>query len=103
MPWLREAAAQLRAFAAYCLCDVHVTQVPLDEWEAVLSPVQDGELTEAKAINRLSRAPHGVWVASEPVTTLLVAIDGGERPQAMAPRFVHHGTQVLAPACAPLF
>jgi hypothetical protein len=37
------------------------------------------------------------------VTKLLVAIDVGERTQAMAQRFVHHVAQVLAPDCAPLF
>jgi hypothetical protein len=37
------------------------------------------------------------------VTKLLVAIDVGERTRAMAQRFVHHVTQVLAPDCAPLF
>jgi hypothetical protein len=30
--WLVEAAAQLRAFSAYFLCDVHVRQLQLDEW-----------------------------------------------------------------------
>jgi hypothetical protein len=44
-----------------------------------------------------------VWVAIDPVTKLLVAIDVGERTQAMAQRFVHHVAQVLAPDCAPLF
>src|SRR5262249_35964299 len=59
--------------------------------------------TEAKAIKRVSRSPHWVWVAIDPVTKLLVALDVGERTQAMAQRFVHHVTQVLAPDCAPLF
>jgi len=44
-----------------------------------------------------------VWVAVDPVTKLLVALDVGERTQAMAQRVVHHVTQVLAPDCAPLF
>jgi len=69
----------------------------------VLSAVKDGEITEAKAIKRLSRSPHWVWVAIDPVTKLLVAIDVGERTQSMAQRFVHHVAQVLAPDCAPLF
>jgi IS1 family transposase len=38
----------------------------------------------------------------DPVTKLLVAIDVGERTLAMAQRFVHHVTQVVAPDCAPL-
>ena len=41
--------------------------------------------------------------AIDPVTKLLVAIDVGERTQAMAQRFVHHVTQVRAPDWAPLF
>ena len=34
---------------------------------------------------------------------LLLALDVGDRTLAMAQRFVHHVTQVLAPDCAPLF
>src|SRR5262249_47456019 len=101
--WLIEAAEQLRAFSASFLCEVHVTQLQLDELYAVLSAVKDGEITEAKAIKRLSRSPHWVWVALDPVTKLLVAIDVGERSQAMAQRVVHQVVQVLAPDCAPLF
>jgi len=69
----------------------------------VLSAVKDGEISEAKAIQRLSRSPHGVWVAIDPVTKLLVAIDVGARTLAMTQRFVHHVAQVLAPDGAPLF
>jgi IS1 family transposase len=101
--WLVEAAEQLMAFSAYFLCDLHVNQLQLDELYAVLSAVKDGEITETKAIKRLSRSPHWVWVAIDPVTKLLVTIDVGERTQAMAQRFVHHVAQVLAPDCAPLF
>ena len=103
LQWLVEAAEQLRAFSAYFLCDVHVEQVQLDELYAVLSAVKDGELSEAKAIKRLSRSPHWVWTAIDPVSKLLVAIDVGERTLAMAQRFVHQVAQVLAPDCAPLF
>src|SRR5215475_2125553 len=103
LTWLLDAAEQLRAFAAYFFCEVHVKQLQLDELYAVLSAVKDGELSEAMAIRRLSRSPHWVWVAIDPVTKLLVAIDIGERTRAMAQRFVHHVTQVLAPDCVPLF
>jgi len=44
-----------------------------------------------------------VWVAIDPATKLLLAIDVGERTLATAQRFVHHVTQVLAPDCAQLF
>jgi hypothetical protein len=103
LQWLVEAAEQLHAFSASFLCEVHVEQLQLDELYAVLSAVKDGDLSEAKAIKRLSRSPHWVWVALDPVPKLLVAIDVGERTQAMAQRFVHHVAQVLAPDCAPLF
>ena len=82
---------------------MHVQQLQLDELYAVLSAVKDGEISEAKAIQRLSRSPHWVWTAIDPVTKLLLAIDVGERTLAMAQRFVHHVAQVLAPDCAPLF
>jgi IS1 family transposase len=101
--WLIEAAEQLTAFSAYFLCDLHLQQLQLDELYAVLSAVKDGEISEAKAIKRLSRSPHWVWVAIDPVTKLLVAIDVGERTLAVTQRFVHHVAQVLAPDCAPLF
>jgi hypothetical protein len=42
--WLVEAAEQLQAFSAYCLCDVHVRQLQLDELYAVLREVKTGEL-----------------------------------------------------------
>jgi IS1 family transposase len=103
LDWLVEAAEQLTAFSAYFLCALHVTQLQLDELYAVLSAVKEGTMSEAKAIKRLSRSPHWVWVAIDPVTKLLVAMDVGERTLAMAQRFVHHVTQVLAPDCAPLF
>jgi IS1 family transposase len=103
LDWLVEATDHLRAFSAYFLCELHVKQLQLDELYAVLSAVKDGDITPAQAIKRLSRSPHWVWVALDPVTKLLVAIDVGERTQAMAQRFVHHVVQVLAPDCAPLF
>jgi IS1 family transposase len=103
LAWLVEAAEQLTAFSAYFLCELHVAQLQLDELYAVLSAVKAGTMREAKAIKRLSRSPHWVWVAIDPVTKLLVAIDVGERTLAMAQHFVHHVAQVLAPDCAPLF
>jgi len=39
----------------------------------------------------------------DPESKLLLAIDVGDRTLAMAQRFVHHVTQVLARDCAPLF
>jgi hypothetical protein len=103
LQWLVEAAEQLRAFPSYFLCEVHVQQLQLDELYAVLSAVKAGERREAEAIHRLSRSPHWVWTAIDPVTKLLVAIDVGERTLAMAQGVVHQARQLLAPACLPLF
>jgi IS1 family transposase len=101
--WLVEAAEQLTAFSAYFLCEVHVNQLQLDELYAVLSAVKDGDLSEAQAIRRLSRSPHWVWVAIDPESKLLLAVDVGDRTLAMAQRVVHHVAQVLAPDCVLLF
>ena len=101
--WLIEAAEHLKAFSRYFLADVDVEQVQMVELFALLSAVKDGEVTEAEAIKRLSRSPHWVWVAMDPVCKLILAVDVGERTLTMAQRLVHQVTQVLAPACAPLF
>ncbi len=103
LSWLVEAAEHLEAFSRHFLRDVYVEQVQMDELFALLSAVKDGEVTETQAIKRLSRSPHWVWVAMDPVCKLIVAVDVGERGSAMAQRLVHHVTQVLAPECAPLF
>jgi IS1 family transposase len=103
LAWLVEVADHLQAFSQYFLHDVHVNQVQLDELFALLSAVKDGEITEAEAIQRLSRSPHWVWVAMDPESKLLLTIDVGERTLAMAQRVVHQVAQVLAAGCAPLF
>jgi IS1 family transposase len=103
LQWLVEAAEQLRAFSRHVLHDVRVRQVQLDELFALLSAVKDGEVSAAEAIERLECSPRWVWVAMDPESKLLLAIDVGERTLAMAQRFVHHVAQVLAPDCAPLF
>jgi len=82
--WLVEAAEQLRAFSAYFLHELEITQVQLDELYAVLSAVRDGDLSEAKAIERLSRSPHWVWTAIDPESKLLLSVQVGERTLAMA-------------------
>jgi IS1 family transposase len=103
LAWLVEAADHLKAFSQHFLHHVQVTQVQLDELYALLSAVKDGEVSEPEAIKRLSRSPHWVWVAIDPVTKLLLAMDVGERTFAMAQCFVHQVVQVLAPDCIPLF
>jgi IS1 family transposase len=103
LQWLVEAAEQLQAFSQYVLHDVRVTQVQLDELYAVLSAVKAGEVSDTEAIQRLSRSPHWVWGALDPVTKLLLTIDVGDRTLAMAQSVVHQVVQVLAPGCVPLF
>src|SRR5207253_8152077 len=101
--WLVEVADHAAAFSQYFLHDVRVTQVQLDELFALLSAVQAGEVSEAEAIERLERSPHWVWVAMDPESKLLLAIDVGDRTLAMAQRVVHQVVQVLASGCVPLF
>jgi IS1 family transposase len=73
------------------------------ELYAVLSAVKNGEMREAEAIQRLSRSPHWVWTAIDPVTKLLLAIDVGPRTLAMAQCVVHQVARLLAQDCMPLF
>ena len=101
--WLVEAAEHLETFSRYLLRDLYVEQVQMDELFAWLSAVKEGEVTEAEAMKRLSRSPHWVWVAMDPVCKLILAVDVGDRTLAMAQRLVHQVTEVLAPHCAPLF
>src|SRR5207302_9708297 len=103
LSWLMEAADQLRAFSQYFLDDLHLRQVQLDELYAVLSALKAGEVSEDEVIERLSRSPQWVWVAVDPESKLLLALDVGDRTRAMAQRMVHQVAQVLAPDCAPLF
>src|SRR5262249_17857060 len=103
LQWLVDAAEQLRAFSQHFLHDVRVQQVQLDELFASLSAVKDGTVSAAEAIECLERSPQWVWVAMDPESKLLLALDVGHRTLAMAQCFVHHVVQVLAPDCAPLF
>ena len=103
LSWLVEAAEQLTAFSAYFLHEVHINQVQLDELYAVLSAVRDGNMSEAEAIEQLSRSPHWVWTALDPETKLLLSVQVGDRTLAMAQAMLHHIAQLLAPGCVPLF
>lgn len=103
LQWLVEAAEQLQAFSRHVLHDVRVRQVQLDELFALLSAVKGHEVSAAEALERLERTPQWVWVAMDPESKLVLAIDVGERTLAMAQRVVHQVAQVLAPDCAPLF
>ena len=103
LPWLMEAAEQLRAFSAYCLCEVHVEQLQLDELYAVLRDLTAGLISDDEAIERLERSPSWVWTAIDPKSKLLLVVDVGTRTLAMAQRVLHQLVQVLAPDCVPLF
>jgi IS1 family transposase len=103
LSWLVEAAEQLTALSASFLHEVHINQVQLDELYAVLSAVRDGDMSQAEAIERLSRSPHWVWTAIDPETKLLLSVQVGDRTLAMAQAMLHHIAQLLAPGCVPLF
>ena len=69
------AAAGLRAAS----CTIYAsTRRNSDELFALLSAVKNGEVNEAEAITRLERSPQWVWVALDPESKLLLAIDVGE-------------------------
>jgi transposase-like protein/IS1 family transposase len=103
LQWLTEVADQAAACLRYFLHDMQVTQVQLDELFALLSAMKAGEVRADEALPRLSHSPHWVWVALDPVSKLLLAIEGGARTLAMAQHLVHQVAQVLAPDCVPLF
>jgi IS1 family transposase len=101
--WLVEATEQLQAFSASFLRELQISQVQLDELYAVLSAVREGEVSEAEAVERLSRSPHWVWTAIDPQSKLLLSVQVGERTLAMAQAVLHQITQLVAPGCVPLF
>jgi len=103
LTWLSAAADQLEAFSHYLLRDVHINHVQLDELFAWVSEDTVGRGSTAKASEPCQHSPHWIWVAIDPVSKLLLAIDVGERTLAMAQRLVHRVLQVLAPGCLPLF
>jgi len=65
--------------------------------------VKAGEVSKGEALTRLTRSPHWVWVALDPVTKPLLATEVGERTLALAQCLVHQVVQVLAPDCVPVF
>jgi hypothetical protein len=103
LQWLVEAAGQAAAFSQYFLHDMRISQVQLDELFALVRAVKASQASEGEAIARLSRSPHWVWGAIDPVSKLLLAIDVGDRTLTMAQSLVHRVWEVLAPGCIPLF
>jgi hypothetical protein len=78
LQWGREVAEQATAFSRHFLHGVQSTQVQLDELFAVLSAVKAREGGEGEGLTRGSRSSHWAWVALDPVTTLLLAIEDCE-------------------------
>jgi IS1 family transposase len=101
LQWLVEAAEQLQAFTRYFLCDVHVTQLQLDEWYAILRGVREGQISDAHALRLLEPARPWVWTAIDPVSKVLLVIEVGPRTVEIAQRVVHQVVSRLAPGCVP--
>src|SRR5207249_9151389 len=98
---LMELSAGLGYTTRYFLCDVHVTQLHLDELYAVLRGVRDGQISEAQALRLLEPARPWVWTAIDPVSKVLLVIEVGPRTAEIAQRVVHQVASVLAPGCMP--
>jgi transposase-like protein len=103
LSWLIEAAAHAETVSRYLLHDVRVSQVQLDELFARVSALDAAEHHPAEFIERFCRRPRWVWTAIDPVSKLCLAVDVGERTQAMAQRLVHQVVARLASNCRPLF
>jgi IS1 family transposase len=101
LQWLLEAAEHLQAFTRYFLCDVHVTQLQLDELYAVIRALKTGQISAGDAIECLEPGRPWVWTAIDPVRKLLLAIEVGPRTVEMAQRVVHRVGQRLASGCVP--
>jgi IS1 family transposase len=101
LQWLVEAAEQLQTFTRYFLCDVHVTQLQLDELYAVLRGLREGQLSEEQALKHLEPGRPWVWTAIDPVSKLLLVVEVGPRTVEMTQRVVHQIVSVLAPGCLP--
>jgi hypothetical protein len=90
LQWLVEAAEQLQAFTHYFLCDVHVTQLQLDELYAVIRDLKAEAISADDALERLEPSRPWVWTAMDPVSKLLLVVEVGPRTLAMTQRVVHH-------------
>jgi len=103
LSWLIEAADHADTLSQYLLHDLRVSQIQPDELFARVSTVVAESPGEAEAIERLSRSPRWVWTAIDPVSKLWLAVQVGDRTQAMAQRLVHQVVACLASNCRPLF
>ena len=78
------------------------TQGPLDALCARLRAVTAGRVSEAEALTRLSRSPHGVGGPMAPVTQLRLPSHGGDRTRALAQSVLPQVVEGWAPGCRPL-
>jgi hypothetical protein len=81
--WRIEAAEQRQALARQVLPAGRIPQVHRDALFALRSA--------ADASEGLARPPQWGWVAMDPESTWLLAIDVGDRPRAMVQRVGHQG------------
>ena len=96
LSWLLEAAVHADTLSQYLLHDLRVSQIQLDELFARVSAVMAEHPDDAEAIERLSRSSRWVWTAIDPVSKLWLAVQVGDRTQAMAQRLVHQVVERLA-------
>ncbi len=96
------AAEPLRALSASVLGARPLEPRQRDEVDAVLRARKAGESSADEAIKRRARSPSWGWTAMAPTRKLLVVVEVGSRPLAMAPRVVPQVTQGVAAACLPL-
>src|SRR5262249_43244561 len=102
LQWLVEAAEPLQACTSYCLCDVHMHHIQLDELYAVIRALKKGESSEENASKRLERSRRWVWPAIAPESKLLLVMDAGARTWEMAQCVVQQVVRGGAPDGVPL-
>jgi hypothetical protein len=74
---------------------VQINQVQLDERYAVIDAVRDGAISEAEAIQRLSRSLHWVWTVIDPESKVLLDVQAGSRTLGMAQAMLHQITRLV--------
>jgi IS1 family transposase len=92
LSWLMAASAHAETVLEYVIHEVHLEQVQMDELYGLLRDVSEE-----------GRRKCWVWVAIDPVSKLLLAIEVGDRSLEMAQRLVHGVVSVLAPGVVPMF
>jgi IS1 family transposase len=103
LQWLVATAEQLQAFPSAVLCDMHVTQLHLDEFYAVIRALTTDESSEDDVLKRLEGSRPWGWTAIDPVSKVLLAMEGGPRTVERAQRVVHQVAQRVASTCIPLW